>query len=87
MGQLVKWKWSEDEMLVLYQCQLLGVDDRTMVTKGSVLIFSKHILQESEIMGCYIYTLFSNTLGEKQVYTYRKNDKSKCRKMLMTREL
>lgn len=74
-------------MLVLYQCQLLGVDDRTMVTKGSVLIFSKHILQESEIMGCYIYTLFSNTLGEKQVYTYRKNDKSKWGKMLMTREL
>ena len=63
-------------MLVLYQCQLLGVDDRTTVTKRSVLIFSKHILQESEIMGCHIYIFFSNTLGGKQVYIYRKNDKA-----------
>ena len=52
-------------MLVLYRCQLLDVDDRTIVTKGSILIFSKHILQESEIMGCHVYILFSNTLGEK----------------------
>lgn len=76
IGTTGQVKWSEDEMLVLYQCQLLGVDDRTMVTKGSVLIFSKH-MQESEIMGLHLHLILKYFGGKTGLHTYRKNDKSK----------
>lgn len=77
IGTTGQVEMEEDEMLVLYQCQLLGVDDRTMAIKGSVLIFSKHILQESGNNGMLHLHLILKYFGEKQVYTYRKNDKSK----------
>lgn len=73
-------------MLILYQCQLFGFDDCTMVTWGSVLIFRKYALKESEVTGYHVCILFPNGLGKKICIHIQEKGQSKRARILTTGE-